>query len=45
MKVYHKQTEPIIKYYEEKGVLVNIDGNNSIEEVWNQIKEVITSRQ
>ena len=45
LKVYHKQTEPIIKYYEEKGVLVNIDGNNSIEEVWNQIKEVITSRQ
>jgi len=45
LKVYHKQTEPIIKYYEEKGVLVNIDGNKSIEEVWNQIKEVITSRQ
>lgn len=26
IKVYEKQTEPIIKYYEEKGILVKADG-------------------
>ncbi|MFW5852647.1 MAG: adenylate kinase [Nanoarchaeota archaeon] len=37
LKVYHSQTEPIIKHYEEKGVLVKIDGTKSIDEVWNDI--------
>lgn len=38
LKVYHSQTEPIVNYYKEKGLLVDIDGNGGIEEVWAQIK-------
>jgi len=45
LSVYRKQTEPIIKYYEEEGLLVNIDGNREIEEVWDQIKRAIEGRR
>lgn len=41
LHVYKTQTEPLIKYYEEKGNLVHIDGDRSIEEVFEEIKEVL----
>ncbi|MBR1779482.1 MAG: adenylate kinase [Clostridia bacterium] len=31
LKIYHEQTEPLIKYYKSKGKLVKINGNNSVE--------------
>jgi len=31
--VYHKQTEPLINYYQTKGTLINIDGQPPIAEV------------
>ncbi len=37
LEVYDKQTAPILPYYEEKGVLRQIDGMQAIEEVTNQI--------
>ncbi len=33
IEVYRSQTEPLIEYYCQKGVLVNIDGTQSIEAV------------
>jgi adenylate kinase len=33
LKVYHEQTEPLVEYYTKKGVLANINGENSPEEV------------
>jgi adenylate kinase len=33
IEVYLKQTKPLIKYYFDKGLLLNIDGNKSIDEV------------
>ncbi len=33
IEVYRSQTEPLIEYYRQKGVLVNIDGTQSIEAV------------
>lgn len=41
-ELYEKKTEPIIKYYEEKGVLYHIDGNRSIDEVFKQIDDIIS---
>ena len=37
IEVYNKQTEPLIDYYDEKGLLLNVDGTKSIEEVFNDI--------
>ena len=40
--VYHEQTRPLIEFYEEKGVLVRINGNQSIEEVFKEIDGVLS---
>lgn len=31
LSVYHSQTEPLIDFYKEKGLLVNVSGGNSVE--------------
>ncbi|WP_022854357.1 adenylate kinase [Thermodesulfatator atlanticus] len=41
LKVYHEQTEPIVQYYEKKGVLYRIDGMGSIEEIFNRIVKLL----
>ncbi|MDK2892427.1 adenylate kinase [Methanohalophilus sp.] len=38
---YKKNTQPLIDYYEEKGILVNIDGTGGIDEVFGQIINVL----
>ncbi|EGD50003.1 adenylate kinase, partial [Thermoanaerobacter ethanolicus JW 200] len=34
------QTKPLIEYYTKKNILVNIDGNKSVEEVFEDIKRL-----
>lgn len=41
LKVYHEQTEPLIKYYAEAGVLADIDGTQSMEQVFHDIVSVL----
>jgi len=41
LKVYMRQTEPLIKYYRKKGLLKNVDGNRNAEEVWKSIDELL----
>ncbi len=41
LRVYHERTEPIVKYYKDRGLLVDIDGSGSIDEVWSRIKSVL----
>ncbi len=38
---YFRETEPLIKFYEDKGVLYKIDANGSIDEVWERLLKVI----
>ena len=40
---YFEQTAPLVKFYEEKGVLYKIDANGSIEEVWQRLLDVVNS--
>ena len=35
---YREQTEPLLKYYTEKNLLVTVDGLGSIEEVAARVK-------
>jgi adenylate kinase len=44
IEVYFEQTRPLIEYYEEKGVLVEIDGTRSIEEVTEALLSRLKSR-
>ncbi len=39
--VYRKQTEPVISYYREKGLLKDIDSSQSPEDTQKQIKKVL----
>ena len=39
--VYQTTTEPLISYYQEKGLLHSIDGMGSPDEVFTQIKAVV----
>ena len=41
-KMYNEKTKPIIEYYEKKGVLKKIDGNNTPEEVFKMVDEIIS---
>ena len=41
LSVYSEQTAPLIKFYSEKGVLRNVDGVGSIEEVFARICDAL----
>ena len=41
LKVYHEQTQPLIDYYTEKNVLVEVDGTVDMEDVFNAIVKVV----
>ena len=41
LSVYSEQTAPLIKFYSEKGVLCNVDGVGSIEEVFARICDAL----
>jgi len=41
LKVYHRLTKPLIDYYDNKDILVTVDGTESIDEINNRIKEVL----
>ena len=38
---YYDQTAPLVKFYEDKGVLHKLDANGSIDEVWERLLEII----
>lgn len=42
LQVYHEQTEPLVRYYREAELLINIDGNGSIDQVWDCIKSKLS---
>lgn len=38
---YSKNTEPVISYYEEKGMVSKVDASKSIDEIWPVLKEIL----
>lgn len=43
LRVYHEQTEPLIGYYDERGLLRRIDGTRSPSEVHDHIRALIAT--
>ncbi|MGB9791926.1 MAG: adenylate kinase [Thermacetogeniaceae bacterium] len=41
LDVYTRQTAPVLKYYEEQGLLREINGELEIEDVWREIQSVL----
>lgn len=42
LRVYEENTEPVVEYYDEKGTLERIDGNQAPAAVWESVKETIS---
>ena len=40
-KVYHSETEPVIKFYQKKGILAKVDGKGKPEEVYRRVKNIL----
>jgi adenylate kinase len=43
LDVYTKQTAPLLDYYRERGLLYQIDGDQSIDQVWSEIERALRS--
>lgn len=41
IELFHELTEPVLDYYREKGMLIEVDGERSIEEIHKEIAEKI----
>jgi adenylate kinase len=41
MRVYEEQTKPLLDYYEQRGLVVNVNGQQSIEAVQQDLRRVI----
>ncbi|MCO8243349.1 MULTISPECIES: adenylate kinase [unclassified Haladaptatus] len=41
LRVYHENTEPVIDHFDESGELIRIDGEQTPDEVWDDIRETI----
>ncbi len=41
LRVYQENTKPVLEYYEEQGVLTEVNGEQSPDEVWEDLKALI----
>ena len=41
LNIYREQTEPLVKYYEEKGILVSIEGLGTPDDIFAKIKTAL----
>ncbi|NLP16493.1 MAG: adenylate kinase [Clostridiales bacterium] len=41
LQVYHEQTQPLIDYYNNKGILHSVDGTGEIDDIYKQIINVL----
>lgn len=45
LDVYEKQTAPLIEFYEKRNKLVTVDGNRSIDAVYEDVKKVLSGNR
>lgn len=41
LSVYHKQTEPLIAYYKEEGILCTVDGTQDLPKVFEDVVKIL----
>ena len=42
LEVYREKTSPLISFYQDKGLLVSVQANGSVEEITQRITEVLS---
>ena len=45
LTVFHQQTGPVVDYYKKKGLWHGIDAAQSPSVVWDNLRQVFTSKQ
>ncbi len=43
LSVYHEQTQPLIDYYDKKGILRTVDGTKDMKDVFNAIVDILNA--
>ncbi|MDF2537102.1 MAG: adenylate kinase [Herbinix sp.] len=43
LNVYHEQTQPLINYYNTKGILKSVDGTQDMDVIFNEINNIVES--
>jgi len=43
LDVYHEKTEPLVDYYRTRGLLVPIHADRSVEDVFSEVQQVLSS--
>ena len=41
LRVYAENTEPVVEYYDERGELVRVDGEQAPDEVWASVRDAV----
>lgn len=41
LEIYHKETKPVIEYYEKKGLIITIDGSGTMENTHQQVLKAL----
>lgn len=45
LQVYHQQTEPLIAFYEQRGLLERVDAGDDVDAVYQVVKDVVSRRR
>jgi len=45
LKVYRERTLPLVEFYKERGVLVDVDGQGGIDEVYSRILKAVKAKK
>ena len=45
LQVYHEQSEPLVEYYRARGILVGINADRTVEEVFSEVQQVLAAAQ
>lgn len=43
LKIYHEETEPVLELYKKQGIFYKVNGEQSIEAVWEELKKIIST--
>ena len=45
LRIYHRETDPILDYYLQKELLISIDGQGTIEQIQQKIREALNGQK
>ncbi len=43
LKIYHQETEPVLELYKKQGIFHKVNGQQSIDGVWEEVKKIIST--